>query len=265
MQKCTRETNFIIDDRKEIVGVNLGWDFVTEHEMGIDGIIRDFGLGLEGLIGFEARKNTKVPQNLIFINKEYGALFSGYYVDQECALSLLNRDLKLRPYRPESSRDSSFDDKSSDIVGAWDWDSFCVTVSSRYKTILKDIYDAMLNKNAIIMLGGKSGLFSNRGLLLADYAKISQEDRDSFAEKDRKYIEEQAKFRRLEKESGIYELLKKAGKIFHYLRVEEVDDKGNPVWFLNPMEQRLYNGGRCTTEILRQWAEDKGPIVKTEK
>ncbi len=264
MRKCIRETDFLHDSKEGIIGVNLGWDFVAEHENGIDGIKRDFGLGLEKSLGFEKRRNTQVPGNLTFIDEGSAALFSGGYLDYDSIRSLLKNDLKLTTRvmtRINPARLTSVD-KKLDITAAWDWDSFGVAVSQEHHGVLKNIYDAILNKNAIIMLGGSSGPFSNHGLLLIDYAKINQEERDSFAEKERAYIEEQNKFREMEKQSRVFDLLKDKQKGFYYLQIDRLDDKGIPMWWLNPREQLRYNAGWYTTEQLKQWAEDKGPVIK---
>ncbi|MBU2637587.1 MAG: hypothetical protein KJ955_01300 [Nanoarchaeota archaeon] len=67
MQRTTNDTAFIKDNANRVIGVNLGWDFTTEHECGICPLIEAFGLPLEEELGFEARRNTKVPHAFLIL------------------------------------------------------------------------------------------------------------------------------------------------------------------------------------------------------
>ena len=148
------------------------------------------------------------------------------------------------------------------MAGAWDEKSFCANASLQYRDTIRSLYEAFCNKNGVIMLGGGRTPISNSGLLLLDYARIPGQWKADFRENDRQYREERALYRKLEKESGVFELLENKGKGFFFLGVKGVDEKGNPRWWLNPYDQNVYNAGSFTTEELRQWAEDKGPVIK---
>ena len=47
-----------------VLGINLGYGGCAEHERGIEGIQNAFGLQLDGLVGYEARKITKLPNHV---------------------------------------------------------------------------------------------------------------------------------------------------------------------------------------------------------
>jgi hypothetical protein len=94
---------------------------------------------------------------------------------------------------------------------------------------------------------------------------IPESARDDFRKKEKAYRDEQAMFRKMEEESGVYELLKKSGKRFFALQIKHLDDKGQPRWWLNPYQQDIHNFGWYSTEDLKLWAADQGPVVMKKK
>jgi hypothetical protein len=256
MRRAYTGTDFIKED-KRLLGVNLGFDFCAEHECGIKSLHEDFGMQLEEKLGFEARKNTQVPEGFMQYEKNTSALLYSPNLHRlgnaEEINRLLKGELSFRDYHKQ------------EIVGAWNERSFGLHVISKHKDIIKMLYDAFQAKNGVIMLSGRSNPFANSGLMLLDYTKIPETTKINFREDDRKYREEQKMFRKLEKESGVFELLEKSGKKFIYLQIEQLDEKGKPRWWLNPWEQQKYNYGWYHTEDLNQWAKDKGPVVEKKK
>ena len=57
-----------IDDK--LVGFNLGADFCAEHEWGIKGIVREFGVD-GNKVGIDGRMVTVVPKSLIYKDVTY--------------------------------------------------------------------------------------------------------------------------------------------------------------------------------------------------
>ena len=223
MERSTLETDFVTIDDK-VIGVNLGFDFVAEHEFGIKHLQQDFGFQVENELGFEARKNTIVPEGFIYCEN----------LKEDSAVLLYN-----------SSLEHSLDGELSfllnrSLVAAWDESSFGVRVKSEHKFILKNLYDAFIDRNGVITLSGSNNPFSNSGLTLLDYRLIPGNVKEEVRENDRVFREEQALFRRLEEESGVYGLLKKSGKNFYALGVRKLSEEGEPLWWLNPVGQEIY-------------------------
>lgn len=244
----------LILSSKQIMGINLGFDFCTEHECGIANIRRAFRIDGKEL-GFEGKRNTSVPENLVIRHYAESSVmvFENFWngIDKQIE-SILKHDLY-------------FLNKESELASAWDEKSFGVHVRKQYAETLDSLFDSFKTKNGIIMLSGNSSPFANSGLILADYRRIPVDVKQDFWRKDKSYREEQAMFRKLEEESGVYAVLKKAGKAFFSLHIKRLDDKGSPKWLLNPQKQHSYNFGWFTTEDLLQWAQDKGPVLKKKK
>jgi hypothetical protein len=252
MRRAYHDTDFIKDDNKIIFGINLGYDFCAEHEWGIKELRQDFGLKLEGKLGFEARKNMIVPEGLLYFEKGSAVMIYHPFIREAGNLEhLLKGELQL--------------DDNKEVAGAWNEGSFGVNAILKHKKIIKGMYDAFQSKNGVIMLSGRNNPFANSGLMLLDYTKIPEKTKTDFREDDRKCREEQKMFRKLEKESGVFELLEKSGKEFMALSIEQLDENGKPFWWLNPWEQQKYNYGWYHTKELKQWAQDEGPIVKKKK
>jgi len=58
----------------QVIGINLGYDFCGEHEMGIAGLYQRFGIAgrperRDGgdFVGADVRTNTQVPEHLKFL------------------------------------------------------------------------------------------------------------------------------------------------------------------------------------------------------
>jgi hypothetical protein len=256
MRRAFSDTDVITDSNGQIIGVNLGYDYCAEHEWGINSLYRSFGMKLEDELGYESRKNTVVPEKLFHISKKGSAvlIFHPYFSSPKDLEHVIKRELYLSD-GPEGKK----------MVGAWDESSFGLHVPLAQREIPKMLYDAFQANNGVIMLSGKKNPFANNGLLLLDYAQIPEDIKVQARADDKAGREQQAMFRKMEQESGVFELLKNSGKRFYYLGIRRLDEKGQPSWWLNPSEQHKYESGWYTTEQLKLWAEDKGPVVEKRK
>ena len=255
MRRSIADTEFLKDEEENIIGVNLGFDWCAEHECGIKSLQQNFGLKMEKKLGFNARRNIKMPEGLEYCEKDTAALiYQSFYftsTDKEWQLeNVINDVLKL------------YGDQ--EVAAAWDESSFGVNVTLEHKDVLNGLYHAFRKKNGIIMLSGRSSPFANNGLLLVDYTKIPAKEKKRFWQADKDFRDEQKLFRKLEKESGVYELLKAKGKEFFALSIKRLDENGEPRWWLNPREQDIYKLGWYTTEELKLWAYNRGPVIKKE-
>jgi hypothetical protein len=263
MEVCFSDREFITIDDK-IVGVNLGYDFTTEHECGIKQIREAFGIKREEP-GFEGLVNTKIPPGLYLrrdpVSSKDNSAALVYVPRLGCSqrisetMNTIEMIIKNKLY--------SFSDDG--VSSAWSEDDFGVRVRKEYGYVLENLLNAFIDKQGIIMFGGQETPFGNRGLLLVDYSKIPTAMKDEFRQIDIAARDEQAMYRRLEQESGVYKLLEKAGKTWNYLHVDRLDEEGKPLWWLNPAEQRIHQYGWYHTDDLKLWADDKGPIMQMRR
>jgi hypothetical protein len=246
-------------ENNNLLGINLGADFTSEHEWGIDGIKRSFSLTTDDTVfGIERRKINIVPENLIYRdvvlnNKTYHLIilldswdYSKKYFEVE-SKEWIPRDLK--PFGSE------------ELVCAWDERTFGILVSDKYEKELKAIYQAFINKDIAIGVA-PSGAFQNGGLRFTIVSKLPK----SIIEKIHNNDTDAVLLKNIAEETGIYELLKKAGKKFYSLRPKwKNENKKEVIFWLNPQDQHLYNYGWYTVQDLKEWARNKGKIIIKKK
>jgi ABC-type Zn uptake system ZnuABC Zn-binding protein ZnuA len=87
---------------------------------------------------------------------------------------------------------------------------------------------------------------------------LSQDVIDSIKESDLDVI----RLKKTANKTGIYEILKKAGKSYFSLSPRWNDEsKKEVVFWLNPMNQNKYKCGWFNVNDLKDWAKDKGKII----
>lgn len=259
------------------MGINLGSDFVAEHEWGIDDLksILDVPKNFDNIYGIERRRCFATDKKTIALK-----------VEKDVYNLLVMREYKLKNFieKPVESNCSGISFFSNDsVVTAWDGESLIVRVKGDDNVEkLKILHQSLLAGGCAIWLGG-GGFLMNAGLCLAIIDAVPEKslkvmkdadlDREKLlvaAEKTgiRKKIEEANDFwRKMEEVSSgrrVYSSDKKWGYYAlspKWATKEERRKTKHPVVFwLNPMDQEKNNYGWFTVEELQQWFEDKGPI-----
>lgn len=251
--------NGILLENQKVIAINLGADYCAEHEWGIKRMRAAFGMSDAGY-GLERRTMSKMPTvHFIDSKKETILIMSNYFdVDQ-------NDSKKLNEYlgRLELGR---YNKDDQELKTAWDEGTFGIRAAKESdRAALREVYQAMQNKDLAIWLGG-GGVFQNAGLVLAIKSRIPFEKGQMLrdADIDRENLQNAALA------TGIAERLEKAGKRYYALspwwaKGRDVDTKHDVVFWLNPMEQQKYNYGCFTVEQLDQWAKNEGPIMMRSK
>lgn len=291
------------DDRR-LVGVNLGADYCAEHEWGVKNIYRDFDIGpvrgrrvepfsdplKEGKVGIEARTITRVAAGVRLLKldaervrgktkapaPDWALVYSPHSAwrtpeqDEEALLSQLTRAC------------SFYGDQR--LATAWDESSFAVRVHADDKPLLERLYQAFMDKDVAIWVGG-GHVFQNGGLVLAIVSAIPFEKANTMLEADLdniRLIEAAA-------ETGIEARLKAAGKKWFSLsphwgskfktvidpnkqaagaKAEDVgrtlDTKHDVVFWLNPEDHGRNYSAWVTVEDLDQWIQGQGIIPKSQ-
>ncbi len=271
-----------------LVGVNLGADFCAEHEWGIKKIARSFGLptteqsDMDGVFGPKRLTVTEVPTNILCWQDDGNEAFlicsDGLLWRQKDAPPLsvesLNKDryygqeLSLPSYLWEEMdakrSKKKFTPPVNQISGAWAEDSFGVHVKgAEFVGHLKAVYDAMLQKDLCIFLGGATlPVFENPGLQLVIASRIPEDGAKIMAETQR----EKYQVKMDAEKTGIADRLKTAGIRYFALsprRARGDENTKHPVIFwLNPMEQQIYDSGWATVEDLDELIAGRGRFIK---
>lgn len=244
-----------------VIGISLGWEFVSEHENGISGLRQEFGIPdmRRGLLGADARTITKVPESLKF------------FPDLDGYAYLLCSD--LLGWKESDMTSSNFNrilrcSGKEELSAAWDDHSFGISMSNdgivtAGKILLGQIYEAFTRLDAMIYVSGREGT-GNGSLILDIRSRLPKGMLDVMARAD----EDKLDLREAAERTGIVPKLKSADKLYfglspRWLRPEEEIKSDHPVIFwLNPMEQSKDNFGWFTVEQLEEWIEGKGPIPK---
>lgn len=263
MKKTVLNKEWLFNEQGEFCGVDLGSEFCTEHESGIDlikaafnmdGIVKKkvtkiFGLPIrtkdEPNFGISARLINTIPKQ--FVHGIAGKhRFIGFYDSMfakwiDTLVKDAIRDLRLR--------------KSTEFVAYWCDRGFLIVSDDQNKII--QLREAFYAGNIAIFMGN-SGFISNKGLVIALATKLDRKVTDAMQDMDKSYYELNKKV----EATKIHDRLEQAGKSFYALSPRWNDDKTDVVYWLNPAEQKIHNYGWFTLADLEAWINDEGPIMK---
>ena len=72
------------------------------------------------------------------------------------------------------------------------------------------------------------------------------------------------------KQTKLHQRIRESGKNWmslssgSWIKHNKRESKYPIMLWLNPMNQQIYNSGWFTIEMLEEWIEDKGPVIRTE-
>lgn len=248
--RASRDGSFIFQTKHDkLIGINLGADYVAEHEWGIEDINRMLGIDKESGVGLDRRKVTKDTPFLFWFEK---TIAKKKYV----GFAMYRFYEGVEEWSP---RDGFYSTK--DFHAGWSKDGFYCLTEADYKKsadYLKEIHDALKNKNACVWLGG-GGVFQNSGLCIGIVDKMPQEIFKGWADSDNDQIALKAEF----DATGIEKILRDAGKDWFYLGPKR-NSEGKMIIWLNPREQDIHDSGYFTVKELKQWAHNTGPVMMSE-
>jgi len=259
MKKAYHYTTWRLNDDNLFCGVNLGYDFCAEHEMGISGIREAFGIKtytgnatvngfkklfgvLKPTLGIAARIPTIKPETLQFKQKgDFGCM---YYASSKLNDTILDDAIKSLAWELNKAG-------GQNLIGYWGDNSFMlITTNIEYYQRLKK---GFLENDIALFTAGKHGLVICIPSLLDARTKSDLESSDFKAWEIRKKAEE----------TGIEEDLIKAKRDYYALKPAWKDKEKTEIWFfLNPVDQTKYNHGWYTVGELKEWIKGKGPIIK---
>jgi hypothetical protein len=247
-------------EQTTIVGLNLGAEYCAEHENGIAGIHSAFGVTYDDHVyGIDKRRVRKVPEHL-----EFGMLLIPAPEPRKNELRkaayLILRNpwaAQISDYRSLPRELTLYGDQT--IMCAWDESHFGILATGDDIEKLKELYQALSEKDAVIGIGKQLNPFHRAGLVIAIISRLPKETAEKMYQEDKDYHE----LLLAVEATGIEAYLRAAGKRYWGLTPTWADkEKRKILFWLNPVERDRYNFGWFNVEDLRQWAEEKGPIVR---
>ena len=251
------------------IGFSLGADYCSEHEWGIKKLKERFNIQYNE-IGLKGRQITSHR----FIDfsgtdeKDYNSV--GYFEVKNNLFCLAASEHAVW----DLNEDGTFKQKTKDwmikqakvgkngLGAAWSEGDFCLAGTEVWKPKIQSLYEAFLQNDVALFLGG-GGFFTNPGLTLLIASKIPADTIAVWekADTNRKELKEASEG------TGIEAKLKTAGKKFYALSPKwasefKKETKYPVIFWLNPMEQDKYDSNWFSVEELEQWVQDKGPVLR---
>lgn len=256
------------NDAGEIYAINLGSDFCSEHEHGVERIYNLMGCKTDAIgIDRYKSKNSSLKNVLSFrVNYVFYILFGGYWGWNNLTTTELKEEFKKR-YRKGSRELSLYGDEL--FGGAWSDNDFGIAVSinenEAYPFALK-LSKAIEDGDFSVWFSGEGGNnpFVRPGLVIGITSMVPKEIQDYMAEC---HIEEK-RINDADEATGIKILLKEKGKKYFACKVDWLKErftvangekkisKYPVIYFLNPWDQEDNNCGWFTVEELTDWAND---------
>lgn len=261
MVSCTHDGLFLKNDREEIIGISLGFDFYAEHECGFRKLLEKFNCPLEKKHGISKYKIQKAPINAGFFTysgEEY------YYLTTYGYGEIEDQKIKshLKSYLSYFFKDGFY--------SAWD--------SSNFAIILKNeqVYELLVKKfseNAIFVYRKKS--FLGGGLTFLFSSAVTKEE---IKQSEREGINYENK-KREHDNNPVFKKLKEKQKLWR----EKYPDSHETPWDsiclsfhlsndgkimtrLNPQHQQHLYWGLVTFQDIDDWAEGKvGTIIPSKE
>lgn len=251
----------------EFIGIALGADYCAEHECGIRGLQRDFGIPgpTKEKPGIEARRitTTGAPMGLALLALPNPDKKKRARKDRDVAL-LYNPGLDVAEQQAFAGRQPRW--PGQPMATFWDEGSFLIRVEAELTPQLVELRDAFEAKDVSIFLSGRAA-FDKGGLVVIITSKTPEAQAKIMAASDLSTIS----IKERAEATGIEKKLEAAGKRWFALRPgcllvsrrdgELVQTKYDVMFWLNPMDQHINNYGWFTVEELEQWAENRGPVV----
>lgn len=243
------------EDDQTLMGLLLGYDYCAEHEWGIKGLERTFGIpGVSpDLVGLPARTITKVPpEYLIRTDKKAKTITLAPVRTWNDDVPLVNRE-----YVAERELGQIYG--NDPFAAAWNEKQFGVRMRLADSEILTQIHTALQNCDLAIFRMAKSGPFGGSGLALVIPSRVPDVHLKTMADGDL----DQLALKAAVEATGILQRLKEAGCEYFACSPRWADNTKTEINFwLNPMGQDRHNYGWMTVADLDDWIQGKGKVVK---
>lgn len=256
MRKATNKGNWIIENGV-FIGVSTGFDFCTEHELGIKSLQSS-----AGITALEDQISSKRNWFNFRKNKPKFGLERTTIVNLDNILQGIAETDKGVPYYIfgynvfRSAVPPSF---TEPFESYWDDTSFLIASTDKDK--MMELVEAAYNKDLAFTTGGKV-LQEHAGIRLVIKSKVPQSLYEQCEENDIEIFELKIENQKIDIQSK----LKKAGCNFYACSPRWKDFENREIWWwLNPEDQRSFEAGYYTYDELIQWTKGKGPVIKVEE
>lgn len=271
MRAAGSKTSFVFTKNGGLLGVFLDANYCAEQEIGIGGLRQIFSTpDSADKFGVERRRARGNAKNTLLEiqGKKYGFLCGGspYRVEE---LRWMTQTSPKKPFKDllKNTDCRALRLGGERVAGAWSDDGFAIAVAGGEDIEhLRAIHKALLEGNAVLMLGGNNSgnPFGRSGLSIGIIDRMPADVLKTMEEIDRDAL----KLQQAAEATGLYELIPQSNYFAMSPRWADETDKCQTefpvIFWLNPCNQQKNTSRWCTVEELRAWhngeAED-GPIA----
>lgn len=145
------------------------------------------------------------------------------------------------------------------LTCAWDQNTFGILAAGDDVPKLEEFYQRLLEMDVAVGMGKQLNPFHNPGLVFTIISRFPQDALDRLYEADKDHHE----LLLAAEATGIEKYLRDKGKRFYALTPRWANKETGEIRFwLNPVDQHIYNYGWFNVDELKQWAENKGLVMK---
>lgn len=280
-------------DEGNTFAIALHADFTAEHEFGINSLLSSLGIPVPGKdftyhAGLSTRSIKAAPTNdaiSLRICTPGVTKPSRRGKKKPKKLAILAFGLNASYYCNDELLANYTANSEEPIQAKWDDRHAIIAATDETTGILQDFHDQAINGNLAVYAGagyGKNNPFGRGALIIAIPDRIPDDIRTAIETDDNEIqrIEELAEAtgirKRLKaftgKHTGNGPGLSRGPGNYYALRPGEtlktrvshgpIETRYPVMFFLNPMDQKLYNHGWFTVEELDAWIEGHGPVIK---
>lgn len=300
MRKAFRDVQLIEADNGNVVGVNLGYDFCSEHEWGIKGIKSLLGVPNKSksndpyeVIGIEHHLQSRAPELIVSIHanqwlslqgiifhtftkrkEKYSVLLVSNSHSESIKESLgiefttaINSECDKTLKRAiKSFLKGKIDPKQfwaeETLLSSWDSDGFILRAKGEDAEKLQVLHQMLIDGKAAVGRLTDKYSFGRGGIVFMNSDCIDDEEREAVKQSHLDHNKLIEAF----SATGIEKQIEDAGLRFYALKPQWAnEEKTELVFWLNPCEQQKYNSGWMTLEDLQQWCQGTGKIIATKE
>lgn len=252
MRSTCGGSSWLLDEKGELVGLSLGADATTEHQVGSSGIAHAFGYEYSPQAGVMARKIDRLPDSFGIEEVEHQG--------ERCLLMSSNLQQARAYLKSELRFMLGAGREVQSTAAAWDSSNFAIVARGPDKAHLVQLARSFGALD--IMAGGMLRELYPRqagGLVYAIASKVPPE----LLAAVQAQLDETLARTDILRRSGVAERLVAAGRKWFSLSETQWKDesKTDIVVWLNPYDQHRYRSGWFTLSELEEWVTNTGPIT----
>lgn len=263
MRRATRSTMWLLSDDGSVQGLSLGSDSTAEHEWGVDGLRSTLGVKKTFENGVADRVSQKVPP--VFYKQytlddgtpaaylSFGSSYSRGLLESGEVPPYLAKEVSF--FGPHDAPDAM------NLSCAWDDQGILIHVRTQEQVDYLEQFKSAIERKDIAFGGDlldEKRFYRAGGLIFVIPSRIDPRLAQQAYEKDQSLV----RLRQAAEKIGLDKELRAAGKRWFALSPRWKDkQESEVVYWLNPQNQQDYSSGLYTADELRQWANEKGPVI----